>query len=89
MKITIEDGAYSDNADPERGYHDYVCTVIFETCGLTDDEQIKIVKFFRQQKIENGHMWVYEASKVSRDLKLAVWEGAHVWTFHYGYDSGD
>jgi hypothetical protein len=89
MKITIED-KYSSKADPRRGYHDYECTVTFETDSaggsLTEEGQKKwmdaLWKKF-QSEMGPGPYWLHQYGVKTKEKDKTVYH------FFHGLDSGD
>lgn len=87
MKVTMRRGP-SQRANPRRGYHDYLCTIEIEPEGSPQEQVMETVEFFHRQvrDMHGGWMWCDPPSKQTTDDMDIV---AQVWTFGYGYDSGD
>jgi hypothetical protein len=75
IMISINDKA-APNANPNRGYHPSVCTVVFPD-NLTEKGQEAWIEVIRQ-RFKND-MWNYPPVRVN----------ATTWEIHHGYDSGD
>lgn len=69
------------NAHPATGYHNSRCTIIFEETQhgwFTEEGQKDIAEHIRAFYAPRN-MWCYGVRK----------EAKNVWSFEYGYDSGD
>jgi hypothetical protein len=87
MKVTVED-RYSVSANPRRGYHDYVCSVVIDGEGarLPEEDMLGIVEFFHRRTREKmSWMWCSPPKRMEPSESATI----HIWTWKYGYDSGD
>jgi hypothetical protein len=64
-------------ANPTRGYHDSLATIVFEA-GTAQEKQLEVATEI-QKDLAESNMWSYAPKNVA----------PNTWTINYGFDSGD